>query len=426
MRNTLALLIVGTIMASSVNAKSAPARNPVAVGTFIQQYLVKDWTDAQWMAEYRAMMEVGMRYLVFGNTADGKDRVTWYPTTLEGWRLAEGYTDPLDACLRNAEKAGIRVFIGLNFHEDWWRKAASDPEWLYAQMREGNAVASEIHRKYYAKYPKAFAGWYWVWEVDNMSYQKPEQRTTLAKALDINVRHLKTLKPALPVMLCPFMNYRLGTPDQYRETWEYVFANTALGKGDIFAPQDCVGAGGLTIDRVDAWFAALRKAVDTKPGLRFWVDTETFTQEDWTSATLDRFVRQMQLVQPHVEACITFAYSHYYSPNKVDPGWQKTYLGYVKSGKLEAQKPTDPGDVRVQRLPDGSVKVQWEPSTDNIGVCGYYVFRDGELASRQQQDPKTVFAEQKVAGDTMPVYEVQAYDFAGNTSARVAARITPG
>jgi hypothetical protein len=421
--------------AAAAGASDAPKKHPVPVGTFIQWFLVKDWSDAQWQAEFRCMKELGMEYLVFAPTLDSARRIAYYATHLPGYQRAKGGRDVVDACLRNAQKASIRVFLGLNFHEDWWKKSARDPGWLYAQMEEGNAVADELFRHYRARYPRAFYGWYWVWEVDNLNFRKPEEVRALARALDINVRHLKTLDPAMPVMLCPFMNYRLGRPEAYAEMWKTVLANTALGKGDIFAPQDCVGAGGLTLDNFAAWFAALREAAATKPGLRFWSDTETFNQEDWTSATLDRFVTQLKGVQPYVEKSLTFAYSHYYSPNAVAPGYHRTLREYVRTGRLEASPPSAPTEARAERLEDGRVVVRWRAAADNIGVAGYYIFRDDQRIARAAtgRDARTgdpfppppgaplEFVDKGAPREGMPVYAVQAYDFAGNVSPKTPA-----
>lgn len=425
----LSLAVAGT----STAKPPVPKAHPIANGTFIQDYLCRNWTDATWQAEFKYMKALGMRYVVFGSVVDGKERTAVYPTSIPGYRLVEANTDPLGACLRNAEKAGIQVFVGLNFHGDWWSKGANDSAWLNAQMEEGNRFADEMYARYHSRYPKAFYGWYWVWEVDNIDAASPAKRANVSNALDISVRHLKSLNPGMPVMLCPFMNCRLGTPDEYRAFWEYVFAHSALGKGDIFAPQDCVGAGGLNIDNFASWFAALRKAVDTKPGLLFWSDAETFSQDDWTSATLDRFTRQLKGVQPYVQGSITFAWSHYYSPNNVSAGWQRTYGGYVRTGKLESVPPTAPRSLLAVRAANGDVRVTWKPSTDNVGVCGYYVFRNGVRVSRQQGTkgfthrigPQTAFVDRAAVAAVGAKYEVQAYDFAGNVSRKVGPVTAP-
>jgi hypothetical protein len=399
--------------------------HPIARGTFIQEYLARDWTDEQWLAEFRYLREVGMEYLVFGSTADSKARVTYYPTQIPGYHLATGYADTLDACLRNAQKAGFKVFLGLNFHDAWWQKSANDPEWLQAQMADGNAIAKELWQRYGSKYPRSLYGWYWVWEVDNLNFRTPAQVSTLAKAIDTNVRFLKTLTPEKPVMLCPFMNYRLGTPDQYRQVWESIFAQCALGPGDIFCPQDCVGAGGLRLEDVPAWFRALKSAVATKPGLRFWSDTETFVQEDWTSATIGRFVEQLKVVQPIVELSITFAYSHYYSPSTVGPGFHRTYREYVQTGTLETKPPTAPTDFQGERRTPSGYRLRWHRATDNQGIAGYYIYRNGTLISRLQIGKSKTPDEREILdfvddkpGDALTLhYTIQAYDFAGNVSA---------
>jgi hypothetical protein len=420
-------LLVILWLVSGVSSLAGAPRMPQSTmymsGTFIQEYLVKDWEDYKWQSEYRYMKELGMTYLIFGSTADSKAHQTWYPTKLRGYRQAKGYKDPVDSCLRNAEKMGIKVFLGLNFNADWWAKAANDPTWLYAQMDEGNRIADELYARYKAKYPKAFHGWYWVWEVDNLNYNQPAQKQTLAKALEINVSHLHRINRDMPVMLCPFMNYRVGVnANGYRDLWKYVFANTSLGKGDIFCPQDCVGAGGLTLDKLAEWFAALKQAVDSKPGLRFWVDTETFDQTDWTSGTMDRLVQQLRLVRPYVDTAITFAWSHYYSPNNAAAGWQKTWKDYMANRKLDAQPPTEPVNFKVLRQGDGSVRVSWLPSSDNIGVCGYDIYRNGTRITRHQsgrETKPTVYVDTSAPVSEPVSYEIQAYDFAGNKSARL-------
>lgn len=404
---------------------SAPPNYPVAVGTFIQWYLVKDWTDAQWTAEFRAMKDVGMEYLVFAPALDSTHRMAFYPTKLPNCTLIKENPDLVETCLRTAKRAGIKVFLGLNMHDDWWKKEANDPPWLYAQMEEGNAVADELYSRYHARYAGTFVGWYWVWEIDNLNFNTPARVDTIVNALNINLRHLKALPTRLPVMLCPFMNAIVGKPEAYQAFWTTVFARTALSDGDIFCPQDSVGAGGLKLEQVPAWFAALRKAVDTKPGLRFWSDTETFDQRDWTSAPLNRFVAQMKSVQPYVERCLTFAYSHYYSPNTVNPGYQRTYKEYVRSGKLDDVSPSQPAEFQAKKRA-GDVLLWWKASTDNVGVCGYVISRNGSPVHRMQlprtPDPKLMWLEwtdtNAPIGPTT-VYAVQAYDFAGNLSAGV-------
>lgn len=398
---------------------------PVAQGSFIQDWLVKSWPETKWSSEFANMKQAGMDTLVFQSVCDSKAGVTYYPTSIAGLHQASGYNDALGKCLRSAEKAGIKVFVGLNFNSDWWAKGASDPAWLNAQMAIGNSLADEIYSKYHASCPHALAGWYWVWEVDNANFNTTARKTALAAALDINVAHLHSLAPSLPVMLSPFVNEALGTPSAYRDLWIWIFAHCSLGSGDVFCPQDSVGAGGATVAHVPAWFAGFKQATDTKTGLKLWSDTETFNGDDYTSATLDRVTAQLKAVQPYVEKSITFAYCHYNSPTVIDAAMQCTLMGYNSSGLLDSSAPTTPGSFNAARLSSGSIQLTWTPSKDDMRVFGYEILRDGVRITRKQvphNDPPTLdnppaYVDSAVPATGSPAYSIRAYDFAGNFSA---------
>lgn len=334
----------GRVAQSQAGSPRSTRTYPIACGTFIQWFLVQHWDDARWRAEYRCLKQAGMRYVVLEPTVDDNAHAAYYPTALPGYHQAAGYPDIVDACLRNAELEGMQVFLGMNFDDvRWWRLGARNPDWLLGEMDAGNAVADELYARYGRRYPRAFAGWYWVWEVDNGDFVVPARRDVLASALDRSVRHLHAIAPDLPVLLCPFMNSHAGTPEAYAAMWQYVFAHCALGRGDIFCPQDGVGAHQLLLRELPAWFKALAGAVRTRPGLRFWSDTETFDSKDWSSAPLERFVAQLRAVQPYVEQSLTFAYSHYYSPLQKPAGYHRAYVEYVRTGRLDSSPTRDDG-----------------------------------------------------------------------------------
>lgn len=441
---TLAFLLTAVPLTKGA-ALEYRAERAAADGSFIQWWLVKDWSDERWLEECDALKEAGMHYLILAPTAfysydEKTDKAitrTIYPTRLENCEVlkdddGEDYPDVVEACLRNARKAGIKVFLGLNFSDDWWANQ-HDASWVNARMEEGNRIADELWSLYHTRYADTISGWYWCWEVDNLNFKKDDSSHSmqiLTDALKIQLDHLSAAKERLPFMLAPFMGSAHGTPEEYAEMWEYVFANSGLQEGDIFSPQDCVGAGGLTMDNYVQWFAALREAVDTKPGLQFWADCETFDAADWTGATMGRFVRQLKDLQPFVDNYVTFAYTHYYSPYNTDPGFHNTYLGYLGTGALETEPPTVPGQFKAELQPAGNVFLSWEAAADNIGVCGYYVYRDGrKIANRQVpriDDGKnppvsmTGLVDAVLKPNTAYTYEVQAYDFAGNLSAKSA------
>lgn len=425
----MALLVAASVVVLAplpVNwALAAPAR-PVLDGTFVQNWLVQNWDDETWEKEFAYLAEAGMTYLIVQGTADGQPggpTRTYYPTRIPGCEQVPGSPDLVEKYLYYARKYGLKVFLGLNMHPDWWRKGSTDREWLLGQMELGNAIARELYERYFPRYPDTFYGWYWAWEIDNVNFRDPVQQENLIEALNLQLDFLTALDSRLPFMFSPFMNSRLGRKEQYRDFWIRIFAATHLREGDIFCPQDGLG-GGTTVENFRDWLVELRKAVDTKPGLHFWSDLEIFDSQGY-SAPLSRVVLQLQEEAPLVDNIVSFAYTHYYSPNVVVPGFHRTYLDYLRTGQLETNPPSPPANLNAAALSSGGVLVYWEPAQDEHGIFSYEVYRDGELvgvnrAPRPNERLDSLFWESFVdtgaPGGRTFTYRVRAVDFAGNRS----------
>jgi glycerophosphoryl diester phosphodiesterase len=397
--------------------------HPLADGTFLQAGLIASWNDDRWQQELKALKEVGMHYLIFAPTVyedSNEGPKSNYPSSLPGVKQA-GTADLIGNCLRNASKAGFKVFLGLNFNDRWW-SGRFDVRWLYDQMETGNRIADELVKKYKEKYGDAMYGWYWVWEVDNMHANTDSLQDILAEILNINLDHLHSITPSMPVMLCPFMNFRVGTAAACQQMWTHVFSKTHFRQGDIFAPQDGVGAGGLELDMLPLWYSKLKTAVETKPGLLFWSDAETFDQRFWTSAALDRFVKQMDLVKPYVSNIISFAYSHYYSPYKENKAYHEAYLYYTRKGTLPAMRTPDPVTGLVVKTNRGRPALSWDAPKDHSHIAGFNIYRNGILTGNHQYDRqgqcKTSYTEKSTLKKGLYHYEVSAYTCTGVESGK--------
>jgi chitodextrinase len=80
----------------------------------------------------------------------------------------------------------------------------------------------------------------------------------------------------------------------------------------------------------------------------------------------------------------------------------------------DTQKPTAPGNVAATAAGPNQVNITWSASTDNIGVTGYNVYRDGNPVATLNN--VTSFSDTGVAGSTTYQYVVRARDAAGNLS----------
>ncbi|WP_446898088.1 DUF4434 domain-containing protein [Clostridium sp. LBM24168] len=381
------------------------------------------------MKEMNYLKENKMEYLIVSGIISTNDNITKtvYNSNIPGTKKIYGDKDEIELCLKSAEKLGIKVFLGTDFNSEWWNKSANDINWLSAQMNRTNLTCDELYRKYHLKYRHSFYGWYFPYEIDNVKFNNNEEFAKLANAININLNYLETKKERLPFLMSPFMNSAFGTPDQYASNWKYFFSIANLKNGDILCPQDSVGAGGLDISEVNQWFTALKKAVDSKSGLKLWANVETFDYVNNSTVTLDRLVKQMEMEQPCVDKIISFSYSHYYSPNNIDSGFNEAYSEYVNNGRLPYNKISAPKNLRVQTINKYEFRLSWDKPKNDKDICGYRVYRNGVLIynsmiQRKYGGEKKEFYLSVIDKPILKsnvksyTYEVKAVDFSGNMS----------
>jgi len=85
------------------------------------------------------------------------------------------------------------------------------------------------------------------------------------------------------------------------------------------------------------------------------------------------------------------------------------------TGTTDTTSPSTPTGVTGTAVSSTQINLSWSPSTDNVGVAGYRVFRSGIQAGAVTG---TSFADTNLSASTAYVYTVAAYDAAGNVSAQ--------
>ena len=130
-----------------------------------------------------------------------------------------------------------------------------------------------------------------------------------------------------------------------------------------------------------------------------------------------------------------------YSDNNVEPS--KSYIYTVKAydntgnksnesnplkvttkAVADNQKPTVPTNLQAIIVSGNVVALSWNFSTDNIGVAGYEVYRDGALIANLKavdveqfkQLGVILFSDNNVSSGKSYIYTVKSYDSAGNKS----------
>lgn len=86
----------------------------------------------------------------------------------------------------------------------------------------------------------------------------------------------------------------------------------------------------------------------------------------------------------------------------------------------DSTPPTEPTDLTVSSTTSGSVSLSWTAASDNVGVAGYDVLRNGALVGTTT-GTTTSFTDTGLLAATAYSYAVKAFDAAGNVSSASAA-----
>ncbi|WP_282971363.1 GH12 family glycosyl hydrolase domain-containing protein [Actinospica acidithermotolerans] len=89
----------------------------------------------------------------------------------------------------------------------------------------------------------------------------------------------------------------------------------------------------------------------------------------------------------------------------------------ANGGGGDTTPPSTPANLAVTGVTSSSASLSWSPSTDNVGVAGYRVYRNGVQVGTSTG---TTFTDTGLSASTQYTYTVAAYDAAGNVSAQSA------
>jgi chitodextrinase len=94
------------------------------------------------------------------------------------------------------------------------------------------------------------------------------------------------------------------------------------------------------------------------------------------------------------------------------------------SGAPDTQEPSVPSGLSSSSVTMSSVSLSWNASSDNVGVTGYTVYRDGSPVATTSG---TSYVDNGLSASTSYSYTVSASDLAGNISAQSSAHsVTTG
>jgi hypothetical protein len=327
--NSVALASPGIALAAAEprGIISSKVNTQILSGSFFQPSLVTNWTESDFAAEYDAMQEVSMNHIIWQWTVDTKAKQACYPTALPGYSLIFR-EDMVKTSLVQAEKKGIKIWLGLTANEDWFRYYANDEKWLTGEVSLNKKVVQELWQRYGDNYGDTIAGFYIWLEVDNVHFQNSVKQKRIAMAYKeiAGEVHRNTGKP---VMIAPFFAPDSGQDAvTYASMWGTILSTAPL---DIIALQDGFGGGQVSVTEIRNRLAALkRKITEVRPQTELWSDLETFTPS-FSPAPISRVISQINAERGFVSNFTSFSFNHYDSPNNGHMLPYLQYKNYVES-----------------------------------------------------------------------------------------------
>lgn len=253
------------LAAVSPAAEPSPAR---LRGTFVQLGAENGaWSREKWEEQFERFRALGLervyvQWSVAGETA-------YYPSR----RFRPVATAPVPTILDLADRAGMRVHLGLSHDPDYWERIGREAELVEVYLRRLTARSTDVARELAPTLVgrPSFAGWYVAEEIDDSSWLSPGRRDLLVRYLQDVSSSLASILPA-PLAVSGFSNARVD-PEGLERFWSDLIAAAPV---DVLF-QDGVGAGKLDLEEAPLYLEAVRRAVEGR-GREMGTVVELFRQ----------------------------------------------------------------------------------------------------------------------------------------------------
>jgi hypothetical protein len=304
---------------SSLFPRSGALRKFPLRGAFIQYWpTFESWGRERWKHILQSMHEIGMdTVVIFHHWQENGDHSF----------MPEHGADSTEVILTQAEEYQMRVFLGLKSFKLNGDPRTSDITFLKPAAVETNRVASAVWERYIRRPDGAptsrhtsFAGWYIPVETWTVNYTKP-QREIWRWFFRTVSDHCKSLSPAKPIAISPFISKERNPPNMVATAYTELLQGAGI---DLLMLQDGVGALGQAVkpSEVAAYYDSLARAC-TNSQVEFWGNIECFRGEASgpEPTDIDRLDLQVRTARPITDDLLAFDFLHYLNPHPMPDVW---------------------------------------------------------------------------------------------------------
>jgi chitodextrinase len=171
-------------------------------------------------------------------------------------------------------------------------------------------------------------------------------------------------------------------------------------------------------------------APTTPTGVQATVSGQNQIELTWAPATDNASLAGYKVYRDggHIGSSEVTAYSDTVVTQGVTYSYQVSAVDYVGNESEKSQDvtvntgdtsaPTIPANLQATVVSSSEIRLTWTASTDDVGVSGYRIYRDGSLIATSTG---LIYSDTGLSAATSYIYRVAAFDSAGNASSQTAA-----
>lgn len=278
---------------------------------------LKNFTAEDWRQKIREIAEIQMEYIVVMATAL-YDKCYFKSSVFPFAEMP--CSDPIEEILDEADKCGVKVFLGNGFYGDWTKasyniKSKEVIDRSFRAMEELTALYGH-HESFY--------GWYFPDETCIiLKFSKD-----FVKYVNLCTAECHKLTPEKKTLIAPYGTNLALTNGNYVKTLSELDV-------DFIAYQDEVGVKKTKVQRTEKIFERLRKAHDKAGRAELWADIELFDFEGMVyksalvPAKFERIERQLKNAAPYCDKILSYQYLGIMNPEN-----SPSFAGHPDSAKL--------------------------------------------------------------------------------------------
>lgn len=270
-----------------------------------------------WRRKIREISQTGMEYIVIMATAL-YDRCYFNSSVFPFADMP--CKDPIEEVLDEADKCGLKVFLGNGFYGDWTKAGQNIRS---REVIDRSFRAMEELTALYAHHT-SFYGWYFPDETCIiLNFSKD-----FVKYVNLCSARCHELTPEKKTLIAPYGTNLALANSRFIHTLEELDV-------DFIAYQDEVGVKKTKVDRTKRIFEKLRTAHDKAGRSELWADIELFDFEGMVyksaliPAPFERVKKQIENVAPYADKILCYQY-----PGIMNPSVSQSFAGHPDSVRL--------------------------------------------------------------------------------------------